>query len=150
MQLRSMLLITLGILIGVPTGTSVVTFLFADGLSYLSKNPVACTNCHVMQEQFDSWKSSSHHTVAVCNDCHANGNIVQKYAQKGVNGFLHSWAFTTGRFHEPIEIKEFNRKITRQSCLDCHSKIIEASHFGDASFSEKNCLNCHKEVGHKR
>lgn len=140
----------LGLLVGLPVGTGVTTFLYADGLSYLSGDPKACINCHVMQSQYDSWQASSHKTVANCNDCHSNGNIMQKYSQKAINGFLHSFAFTTSYFHEPIRIKEFNLRITKKACLSCHNQLAESSQFDHQSFSENNCLNCHREVGHRK
>jgi len=149
-QLRTAFLVVLGIFFGVPTGTAVATFIYADGLSYLSKRPEACINCHVMKSQYDSWQASSHHTFARCNDCHSNGNILSRYIQKGINGFNHSFAFTTGYFHEPIRIKNFNLAITKRACLECHSQLVHASEISQASLSEKNCLNCHREVGHRK
>ena len=147
---KTLSLIIVGLLIGIPTGTGLATFIFAEGHSYLSKDPVACTNCHVMKGQFDSWQASSHHPHASCNDCHSHGSLPEKYLQKGINGFLHSYAFTTGKFKEPLQIKEFNRKIALRSCRDCHSQLIESSQGGHSSFGSKNCLNCHKDVGHRR
>ena len=32
------------------------------GASYLTDDPAACANCHVMQEHFDAWPRSSHRT----------------------------------------------------------------------------------------
>jgi formate-dependent nitrite reductase cytochrome c552 subunit len=32
-----------------------------------------------MQAQFDAWSRSSHHHVAVCNDCHTPKALVGKY-----------------------------------------------------------------------
>ena len=112
LKARTTFLVVFGILVGAPLGTSVATFVYADGFAYLSSKPTACINCHVMQDQYNSWQASSHHHVAVCNDCHANGNIAQKYLQKGVNGFLHSFAFTTGYFHQPIRINFVDRHKT--------------------------------------
>lgn len=149
-NIRTLIYILIGCMIGVPLGSATATFLYADGLSYLSKDPRACTNCHVMQSQYDSWQSSSHHTVATCNECHSHGTIIEKYIQKGVNGLAHSWAFTTGIFHEPIRIKNFNLKIVQKNCFSCHDNLIQSSQFGHSSFDNKNCLNCHKEVGHRK
>lgn len=139
-----------GLLIGVPAGTSVATFIYADGISYLKNDPKACMNCHVMQSHYDSWMSSTHRSVATCNTCHTSGNIVSVYSQKALNGFLHSWAFTTGDFHEPLQIKGFNRKIALSNCLNCHSNFIENSGFGHSGFGKRDCLSCHQGVGHKR
>jgi cytochrome c nitrite reductase small subunit len=80
-------LIIIGIAIGVVTGIGVYTFVYAKGYSYMSNNPNSCANCHVMNEQFDAWQKSSHHTVATCNDCHTPHDLVGKYYTKASNGF---------------------------------------------------------------
>lgn len=144
------LIISIGLLFGIPVGTGVVTFLYADGISYLSSNPRACINCHIMQDQFNSWQASSHHTVAKCNDCHSHGSNLEKYMQKGLNGFLHSAAFTTNYFHEPIRIKGFNHRIVQKNCRSCHADFIETSRTSHQSFGDHSCLNCHKNVGHRK
>ncbi len=138
------------LLIALPIGTSIATFVYADGFSYMKADPKACMNCHVMQSHFEAWTKSTHRAVAACNDCHTSGNIASKYSQKAVNGFLHSWAFTTGYFHEPIQIKGFNKRIVMKNCLSCHSQMEQASRFEHTGFGTKNCLDCHKGVGHTR
>src|SRR5512141_451430 len=69
------------------------TFSYANGLSYLSNDPRACVNCHVMRDVYDGWSHGSHKAVAVCNDCHTPHDIIGKYAVKALNGFRHSAAF---------------------------------------------------------
>ncbi|MEO0565232.1 MAG: NapC/NirT family cytochrome c, partial [Chloroflexota bacterium] len=84
-------------------GMSAYTFVQAEGQSYFSDDPNSCTNCHVMQEQFDAWGHSSHARVASCNDCHSpHNNALNKYVAKGVNGFNHSAAFTLNTYDEVI------------------------------------------------
>ncbi len=43
-------------LTGMAVGVAGFTFDYAAGLSYLSSNPKACVNCHIMNDQFDSWR----------------------------------------------------------------------------------------------
>ena len=38
--------------------------------SYLSTDPAACANCHIMGEHFAAWQRSSHRAAAGCDDCH--------------------------------------------------------------------------------
>ena len=52
--------ILLGVIIGIAVGIGAYTFAYAKGWSYLTDDPAACANCHVMQEQFDGWIKSSH------------------------------------------------------------------------------------------
>lgn len=72
--------------------------------SYLKDNPAACINCHVMRDQYAGWLKDSHRSVAVCNDCHTPDGMIAKYAAKARYGFLHAYAFTTGRFPDEIQI----------------------------------------------
>ncbi len=144
------LIVMIGLLIGTPVGLGTFTFYYANGFSYLSDNPKSCINCHVMNSQFESWKKSSHRAVAVCNDCHTPGGYLTKYAAKASNGFAHSWAFTTGQFKEPIEIKPHNRERVEVSCRNCHSALLESSHFSRQQLKQVTCTHCHSQVGHNK
>ena len=142
------LLIT-GAAVGSVGGVGLYTFIYARGGSYLTNDPAACANCHVMQDHFDAWTKSSHHGVAVCNDCHTPHNFFGKYLTKALNGYHHSMAFTLDNFHEPIQITPRNRAITEQACRDCHQDIVDAIdrfHDPDKNIS---CLQCHDSVGHQ-
>lgn len=142
------LAILLGAVIGTAGGVGTYTFVYAKGASYMTNDPAACDNCHIMNEQYNAWSKSSHHGVAVCNDCHAPHTFIGKYQTKAINGFNHSLAFTTGRFHEPIQITPRNRAITEAACRYCHQDIvqaIDANHSGDDVLS---CIRCHNSVGH--
>ena len=55
--------------IGIAVAIGGYTFIYAHGGSYLTNNPQACANCHVMEEQYRGWLKGSHRSVAVCNDC---------------------------------------------------------------------------------
>ena len=46
------------LMIGIAVGIGVYTFAYAKGWSYLTDDPAACANCHVMSEQFDGWLKS--------------------------------------------------------------------------------------------
>ena len=123
------------------------TFIYARGYSYLTNDPRACANCHIMQDHFNAWSRSSHHAVAVCNDCHTPPGIVGKYATKGINGFHHSVAFTTGRFPEPLRITPRNAAVTEKACRKCHSEIVQAIESHRQS-EQLSCIRCHSTVGH--
>lgn len=124
------------------------TFTYAEGTSYLSDNPDACVNCHVMRPVYDAWNHSSHKAVAVCNDCHTPHTYLDKYVIKAINGWNHSAAFTTGNFHEPIRITALNRRVAQENCLYCHGDfVVSISHEG--SDDPTDCLACHVGVGHR-
>ena len=150
MRVQTIKLVILGIATGLAVGIGFYTFVYAKGYSYMSNNPNSCANCHVMQEQYDGWQKSSHHAVATCNDCHTPHDILGKYAVKASNGFWHSFYFTLGGFHEPIQIKGSNLRVTEQSCRECHGNMVESitgSH-SQEEINEISCIRCHRNVGH--
>lgn len=142
--------VVLGATMGLAMGVGAYTFIYAKGASYLTNDPKACVNCHVMQEQYDGWIKSSHRSVATCNDCHTPANFFGKYTTKAQNGFWHSFYFTTGNYPDPIQITERNRNVTENACRKCHADIvatIEGPHLlGEAN--QTSCLRCHRSVGH--
>lgn len=140
----------LGGLIGLALGVGAYTFIYAKGYSYLSNDPQACANCHVMEDQYAAWLKSSHRSVATCNDCHTPHNLVGKYATKAENGFWHSFYFTTGAYPENIQAREKSRHITENACRRCHAGIasdISSAHANSAGLS---CIQCHGHVGHMK
>ena len=45
--------VLLACLLGIPAGIGAFTFVYAHGFSYLSTNPHAYVNCHVMNDQYN-------------------------------------------------------------------------------------------------
>lgn len=139
---------------GIALGLGAFTFGYARGYSYLTDDPAACANCHVMTEHFDAWRKSSHRAVAACNDCHTPHAQVSKYVVKAQNGFWHSFYFTTGNYPDPLRITPRNRSVTEEACRYCHAEITEAldPHVsgigGDPAQTETSCIRCHAYVGH--
>jgi cytochrome c nitrite reductase small subunit len=141
--------------LGVLAGIGTFTFGYGKGAGYLSNNPVGCANCHVMQDHFDSWQHSSHHHVAVCNDCHLPHNFVGKWAVKAEDGLVHSAKFTFENYHEPIQIRPHNSRVTQNTCIHCHKDFVHALLPPEVEAGEKiaghetlSCVHCHKNVGH--
>jgi cytochrome c nitrite reductase small subunit len=135
--------------LGVPLGLGLFTFVYAEGASYLSTDPKACLNCHIMWSQHDSWQKASHHTVAGCTDCHLPASGIEKYVAKGVNGFNHSRAFTFQDFHEPIRITPMNAEILQANCLRCHADLVHEQVSGATTDRDAiRCVHCHVTVGH--
>jgi len=142
--------VLLSILLGVLAGVGFFTFHFAQGLSYFSNDPNACANCHIMHEHLESWQKSSHHTRAVCNDCHSPHSLLPKLITKADNGWNHSLKFTLQTFGDPIRIRPVNAEKLQENCLRCHREIVSeisgpAAH---ANLRETYCIRCHAGVGH--
>jgi len=143
--------IILSALFGMFCGAGVYTFRYGEGLSYLSENPTACINCHIMRDQFDGWQKAGHHATATCNACHIPHDFVGKYLAKAEHGFWHSKGFTLQDFHEPIRISDRDRDIVNRNCIHCHADLVDpltAPAAAQGHGSETNCLHCHAHVGH--
>jgi cytochrome c nitrite reductase small subunit len=136
------------VLAGGLLGTGAYTVKYAEGLSYLSNDPKACVNCHIMRDQYDGWQKASHHAVATCNDCHVPHALIPKYLVKAENGFWHSKGFTLQDFHEPIRIRPVSSKILRANCARCHHDLVNDILGHGSADAETNCVHCHAGVGH--
>ncbi len=135
-------------LVGILGGLGAFTFGYGEGAAYLGSNPASCANCHIMQSYYDSWVKSSHRNVATCNDCHLSHHPIGKWVTKADNGFFHSLAFTLDNFHEPIQIKPRNRRITQQACIDCHRELVNHLLPTEPGGESTACIHCHQSVGH--
>ncbi len=138
--LTALPLAALGILIGV----SAYTFWYARGYSYLSNNPEACVNCHVMQDKFDAWQVSPHR-FALCNDCHVPHNLAGKYATKMEHGIRHSYVFTFGN-PQVIRLKKSGESIVEQNCIRCHDMMVSQVRH---EMVDRRCFDCHRGMGHQ-
>ena len=135
-------------LIGILSAVGGYTFIYAKGYSYMTNDPAACANCHVMENHYRAWMKSSHRAVAVCNDCHTPPGLIPKYTTKAINGFNHSLAFTTGRFPEPLRITARNTAVTEKACRKCHASIVDAFEGPHLQNDPLSCIRCHSTVGH--
>jgi len=140
-------LVALALVLAIPVGIGAFTFVYAKGFSYLSTDPRACVNCHVMNPQYDGWRTSGHRHAATCVQCHLPDHGIGKWVAKADHGFRHSVAFTLQNFKEPIEITPHDREIVRVNCVRCHADFVHAA-LGVAPGREIDCLHCHRRAGH--
>jgi cytochrome c nitrite reductase small subunit len=144
--IASLPFLALAATLGVAAGVSGYTFVYARGSDYVTDDPNACANCHVMRAQFDGWRNGPHHAAATCNDCHTPSNPAAKYVVKALNGWHHSKAFTTGAFPDVIQIRASSRAIVEANCKHCHADLVAEMTDG----GEVSCIRCHDSVGHLR
>jgi cytochrome c nitrite reductase small subunit len=138
------------VLMGLTLGIGGYTFVYAKGYSYLTNDPAACANCHIMRDHYSAWTRASHQSVAVCNDCHTPPGLLPKYLTKAQNGFWHSFYFTTGRYPDPLRITRRNQDVLELACRKCHTELttsIDPAHTADAQ-GGLSCTRCHNDVGH--
>jgi cytochrome c nitrite reductase small subunit len=147
-RLTVLLGVGIALVVGSAAGLGAYTFVYAKGASYLSNDPRACANCHIMQDHLDGWIKASHRSVATCNDCHTPGNVFGKYFTKADHGFFHSLAFTTGYFHDPIRMKPRSERVTENACRKCHQDIVHDIDAMSRPGENLSCIRCHANVGH--
>ena len=126
--------------------------------SYLSKDPKACINCHVMNTQYATWQHSSHARDVTCIECHLpTDGFINKYKAKALDGFNHTVAFTFDTYDHAIQISDDGAKRVQDNCISCHKSITSTlatnadqyHNFNDDYVENgRKCWSCHKEVPH--
>lgn len=145
------------ILVGIGFGLLMLTLHLARATSYLSDDPTACVNCHVMAPYFATWERGSHGRVATCNDCHIpHDNIINTYLFKAKDGMRHSYVFTFRLEPQVIRIKQAGKDAVQQNCIRCHQNLIHPISLraisGQSIQKEGDgyCWDCHRETPHGR
>ena len=130
-------------------GLGVYTFQYGEGLSYLSNDPKACINCHVMRRHYNAWAQGSHSGAAGCNDCHVPHAFPAKWLAKMENGLNHSIKFTLQNYRRPIQIRTVNLDKAVANCIRCHGEQINRMPEHPVKVDDGvRCTECHVSVGH--
>ncbi len=129
----------------------------SNATSYLSDDPQACVNCHIMTSQYITWTRSSHREVANCNDCHVPHNsVVSKYFFKAKDGLYHASVFTLRAEPEVIRALPPSSAVIQNNCVRCHQDQVtdaKLESFVDNHIenrTDRTCWECHREVPHGR
>ena len=146
------------VLTGLIIGFIIYTLVVSKASSYLSDDPKACVNCHIMAPQYATWNHSSHRNIATCNDCHIpHNNIFSTYYFKAKDGLRHATMFTLNMVPQVIRVHKEGKKVIQDNCIRCHYKIKESSKTLNISYTDakehgkgKLCWECHVEVPHGR
>lgn len=142
---------------GIFSGLILLILHLGRATSYLSDNPAACVNCHVMAPYYATWQNGSHGRVTVCNDCHVpQDNFISKYFFKASDGLRHSYMFTFRLEPQVIRIHQAGRNAVQNNCIRCHSNQIHpisVRAISGQSIQEHGdcyCWDCHRETPHGR
>lgn len=145
------------ILAGVFIGLVIYGIYVSNIFSYLSDDPKACVNCHVMTPFYATWFHSSHRERATCNDCHIpHDNPIKSIWFKMNDGLRHSTIFTLGTYPQVIRILENGASVVQQNCVRCHNYQISYLYTFETNSKFKHkagsrlCWDCHREVPHGR
>ncbi|MDQ8202925.1 cytochrome c nitrite reductase small subunit [Pelagicoccus sp. SDUM812003] len=136
-------------------GLGCVLLRVSNATSYLSDEPSACVNCHIMNPQYATWERGSHARVATCNDCHVpHDNLANKYYFKAKDGLRHAFMFTFHMEPQVIKVHEPGMGVVQQNCIRCHENLLNHTPNMMVTFEEsqaghgKLCWDCHSETPH--
>ena len=150
-------LIPVTVLLGVLAGIMIIILRISNATAYLSDDPKACINCHVMFPQYETWMHSSHREKIVCNDCHVpHDSAVKKYLFKAKDGLRHATMYTLRMEPQVIHMHEDGQAVVQENCIRCHEKLFDGTNLIHGTYEEyiagdaKLCWQCHREVPHGR
>lgn len=142
------------VLLGICVGLSGYTFYMSRAYSYLSDNPRACVNCHIMAPEYATWFHSAHGRVTTCNDCHVpHGNLLSKYYFKAKDGIRHASMFMLRMEPQVIRIRAEGAEVVQANCVRCHNTLnskVSTVNMGKEHGQGRYCWDCHREVPHGR
>ncbi|HEY3374164.1 MAG TPA: NapC/NirT family cytochrome c [Candidatus Aquicultor sp.] len=138
----------------IAAGAVALILVAAFGYGYwFAAQPTFCQNCHELQADYRSWKTSIHAEVD-CGTCHYTGPF--GFAKQKVALANDTVKHLTGSFSQPLNIDSaLSRQIDDDGCLQCHTpkrvitprKTLVMNH---QIHMDKgiNCTTCHNRVGH--
>ncbi len=143
------------VLLGIMIGLGCYTLYISKAGSYLSDDPKACVNCHIMAPEYATWFHSSHGRNTTCNDCHVpHDNIARTYFFKAMDGARHASIYALEMEPQTIKILAPGKKVVQENCIRCHTELNEVvktaqvtapmAHEGNG----KLCWDCHRDVPH--
>jgi cytochrome c nitrite reductase small subunit len=152
------LVVPVVVLLGAAAGFFIYLMYVARMPSYLSDDPSACVNCHIMAPYYQSWQKSSHQAWATCNECHVpHDNVFRQYAFKAKDGLFHASVFTLRMEPQVLRPREESYGVIMENCIRCHTQLnTEFVKTGMLSYADtqkgmgKACWDCHREVPHGR
>jgi len=141
---------------GIIFGMVAYIFYMSRAHSYLSDDPSACVNCHIMTPYYQTWFHSSHAAWATCSDCHVpQDNFFSKWFTKARDGAYHTAVFTLRTEPLAIRAKSSSSKNIMDNCIRCHLQLNTAFvSTGMINYTEaragagKACWDCHAHVPH--
>ena len=140
---------------GVLLGLSGYIFYISKAYSYLSDDPKACVNCHIMAPEYSTWFHSSHGRNTVCNDCHVpHDNFFRKYYFKASDGLRHATMFTFRMEPQVITMHKPGQMVVQENCIRCHDQLNSVVGTGNVTAQMahadqgKLCWECHTDVPH--
>ena len=144
------------VLLGVIGGNGMLFLYVLRAHTYLSDDPAACVNCHIMAPYYATWFHSSHSRDATCNDCHVpHENVVKKWVFKGMDGMRHVAVYLAKGESQVLQAIPESSKVIMNNCIRCHTQLnTEFVKTGRVDYmltqvgEGKACWDCHRDIPH--
>lgn len=135
--------------LGTLSGLGLFLIYISRAYSYMSDDPAACVNCHLMKPYYSSWQHSAHGRVATCNDCHVpHDNVFRSYMFKARDGLWHSTVFTMRWEPQSIAIGAPGKRVVNENCIRCHRSLFSGDQAVHLPTEGEFCWKCHRETPH--
>lgn len=136
-----------------------------------TSTPGFCASCHEIQFAFNTWKTSTHVNnaqgfVADCMDCHlpAPHDTVNFFYTKTAHGIKDIFVHFTrdmGEYDHALQREKAYASFTNEQCQKCHRNILHIPDRRGAMLAhrdvlyarpgyEKKCVDCHKNLVHRK
>jgi cytochrome c nitrite reductase small subunit len=136
---------------GLLVGTGLTVAHISRATSYMSDDPEACINCHVMNPQYATWQHSSHFNVATCNDCHVpHDHKLRQLAFKAQDGAWHATVFTLRKEPQVIRLSAGAIPVVEENCRRCHANVVDQTRLQSHAVGDLRCWDCHRQTPHGR
>ncbi len=119
-----------------------------DAPSYAGTDSSTCSNCHVMDAQYEHWYHAGHAEVTTCVECHLpHDNLIDYYVAKAQTGIHDVYVFSTGQAPAQIRASTVTDQYIQANCIRCHNSTVENIVAGPQAF-DRHCWDCHRSVAH--
>ncbi|NQT53256.1 NapC/NirT family cytochrome c [bacterium] len=123
-----------------------------------------CASCHEMNEVYESWKQSPHHTNAsgvrvTCVSCHLppREHYVAHVTAKAWTGTKDVWQHYLGSYDADAARQHVRRTLPSQWCVHCHGNllgqpsssavaIVHQTSLDQAANTHHRCVACHDSL----
>ncbi len=111
------------------------------GLLAKSESAMFCAECH--SDEYAAWSHAGAHRRLKCVDCHLpNGNHLEHYFWKSIDGIKDVTFFNLGFMSDRIETTGHGREVLQANCIRCHEARV------DAMDRTRPCWGCHRRLRH--
>lgn len=108
-----------------------------------------CGQCHVMEEQVETYLHSAHRLGAKCGDCHVPHSLVPGATYKAYTGTKDLIGVIMDKDPYEIHVSPLGKDIIQDNCLRCHGDLLQM--VGDTNRDGgRFCFDCHRATPHQK